>query len=42
MSLHQHTTHVGTARLLANALNPFFVFTALYVLVALSETSTTS
>ena len=42
MSLHQHTTRVGTARLLANALNPFFVFTALYVLVALSEASTTS
>ena len=42
MSLHQHTTHVGTARLLTNALNPFFVFTVLYVLVALSETSTAS
>src|SRR5918998_1001524 len=36
MSLHQHTTRLGTARLLTNALNPFFVFTALYVLVALS------
>src|ERR671911_2616096 len=42
MSLHQHTTRVGTARLLTNALNPFFVFTALYVLVVLSEVSTTS
>ena len=42
MSLHQHTTRLGTARLLTNALNPFFVFTALYVLVALSEASTTS
>jgi membrane-associated phospholipid phosphatase len=40
MSLHQHTTRLGTARLLTNALNPFFVFTALYVLVALSEAST--
>lgn len=39
MSLHQHTTHVGTARLLTNALNPFFVFTALYALVAMSEAS---
>src|ERR671921_1960175 len=42
MSLYQDTTRVGTARLLTNALNPFFVFTALYVLVALSEASTTS
>src|SRR5918998_1761603 len=35
MSLHQHTTRLGTARLLTNALNPFFVFTALYVLILL-------
>ena len=37
MSLHRHTTRVDTARLLTNALNPFFVFTALYALVAISE-----
>jgi membrane-associated phospholipid phosphatase len=36
---HQHATHIGTARLLTNVLNPFFVFTALYVLVAFSETN---
>jgi membrane-associated phospholipid phosphatase len=39
---HQHATRIGVARLLTNALNPFFVFTALYVLVAFSEASTTS
>jgi hypothetical protein len=32
-------SHQRTARLLTNALNPFFVFTALYVLVALQESS---
>ena len=42
MDPHQHATRIGTARLLTNVLNPFFVFTALYVLVALSEASTTS
>ncbi len=42
MNTHQHATRSGTARLLTNALNPFFVFTALYALVAFSETSTTS
>jgi membrane-associated phospholipid phosphatase len=40
VNTHQHATRSGTARLLTNALNPFFVFTALYVLVALSEAST--
>ncbi len=42
MNTHQHAIRSGTARLLTNALNPFFVFTALYALVAFSETSTTS
>ena len=42
MDPHQHATRIGTARLLTNVLNPFFVFTALYALVALSETNTTS
>jgi hypothetical protein len=36
---HQHATRIGTARLLTNVLNPFFVFTALYVLVAFSKTN---
>jgi membrane-associated phospholipid phosphatase len=40
VNTHQHATRSGTARLLTNVLNPFFVFTALYVLVALSEAST--
>src|SRR3989337_1599484 len=40
VTAHQLTTRSGTARLLTNVLNPFFVFTALYVLVALSEAST--
>ena len=40
MDPHQHATRIGTARLLTNVLNPFFVFTALYVLVAFSETNT--
>jgi membrane-associated phospholipid phosphatase len=42
VNTHQHATRSGTARLLTNALNPFFVFTALYAFVAFSETSTTS
>ncbi len=36
---HRHATSLGAARLLTNALNPFFVFTALYVLVAYEESS---
>ena len=39
MDPHQHATRIGTARLLTNVLNPFFVFTALYVLVAFSKTN---
>ncbi len=39
MNTHQHAIRSGTARLLTNALNPFFVFTALYALVAMSEAS---
>ena len=42
MDPHQHATRIGTAWLLTNVLNPFFVFTALYVLVAFSETNTVS
>ena len=37
MDPHQHATRIGTARLLTIVLNPFFVFTALYALVAISE-----
>ena len=33
----QRTTRFRTARLLTNVLNPFFVFTVLYALVAISE-----
>ena len=40
MNIHQHAARTGVARLLTNVLNPFFVFTALYVLVTLSEAST--
>jgi hypothetical protein len=36
---HQRATRLRAARLFTNVLNPFFVFTALYVLVALSEAS---
>jgi hypothetical protein len=35
----QRTTRFRTARLLTNVLNPFFVFTALYALVAMGEAS---
>ena len=37
---HQHATHLRVARLLTNGLNPFFVFTALYALVAYAESGT--
>jgi hypothetical protein len=37
---HQRATCLRAARLFTNVLNPFFVFTALYVLVAMSEAST--
>ena len=37
--MNPRRSHQRTARLLTNALNPFFVFTALYVLVALRESS---
>lgn len=36
---HQRATRLRAARLFTNVLNPFFVFTALYVLVAMSEAS---
>jgi hypothetical protein len=36
---HQHAASLDVARLLANVLNPFVVFTALYALVAFSEAS---
>jgi hypothetical protein len=36
---HQRTTRLRVARLFTNVLNPFFVFTALYVFVAMSEAS---
>ena len=35
----QRATRLRTARLITNALNPFFVFTTLYALVAMSEAS---
>jgi hypothetical protein len=35
----QRATHLRAARLFTNVLNPFFVFTVLYVLVAMSEAS---
>ncbi len=37
--LRQRATRLRAARLFTNVLNPFFVFTALYVLVAMSEAS---
>ena len=37
--MNPRRSHQRTARLLTNALNPFFVFTALYILVALQESS---
>lgn len=37
---HRRATRLRAARLLTNALNPFFVFTALYALVAFGEAST--
>jgi hypothetical protein len=36
---HQRVTRLRAARLFTNVLNPFFVFTALYVFVAMSEAS---
>jgi hypothetical protein len=36
---HQRATRLRAARLFTNVLNPFFVFTALYVFVAMSEAS---
>ena len=39
MGPHQHAASLDVARLLANVLNPFVVFTALYALVAFSEAS---
>jgi hypothetical protein len=36
---HQRATRLHVARLFTNVLNPFFVFTALYALVAMSEAS---
>ncbi len=36
---HQRVSRLRAARLLTNALNPFFIFTALYTLVAFSEAS---
>ncbi len=36
---HQRATSLRAARLFTNVLNPFFVFTALYALVAISEAS---
>jgi hypothetical protein len=36
---HQHATRLRAARLLTNGLNPFFVFTALYALVAYAESA---
>jgi membrane-associated phospholipid phosphatase len=38
---HQHATRLRAACLLTNGLNPFFVFTALYVLVAYAESAGT-
>ena len=38
---HQHATRLRAARLLTNALNPFFVFTTLYALVAYAESAGT-
>jgi hypothetical protein len=35
----QHATRLRAARLLTNGLNPFFVFTALYALVAYAESA---
>ncbi len=35
----QHATRLHAARLFTNVLNPFFVFTTLYALVAMSEAS---
>ncbi len=39
MNGHQRASRLRAARLLTNALNPFFIFTALYALVAFSEAS---
>jgi hypothetical protein len=36
---HQRATRLRAARLFTNVLNPFFVFTALYALAAMSEAS---
>jgi hypothetical protein len=36
---YQHATRLRAARLLTNGLNPFFVFTALYTLVAYAESA---
>jgi hypothetical protein len=36
---YQHATRLRAARLLTNGLNPFFVFTALYALVAYAESA---
>ncbi len=37
MNAHRRAPRLHAARLLTNALNPFFIFTALYTLVAFSE-----
>lgn len=39
MNTHQRTVRLDVAHFITNGLNPFFVFTALYALVALWETN---